>query len=201
MNDFWEHRWQNNQTGWDLATVSPPLASYAEHIPIAQRKGLSVLIPGCGNGYEAIHLLKLGFSDITMLDIAPTAIERLESRLDRESPGWQTFLRLVNEDFFAHEGSYDLILEQTFFCALNPGLRSDYALKMKQLLAPGGRLAGVLFNREFEGGPPFGGSREEYERLFSPHLRVKKMEPCHNSAEPRAGTEVFVILEKAPDKI
>lgn len=192
---FWESLWQRSETRWDLHAVSPPLAAYADQIPV-EKRSLSVLIPGCGNGYEALYLLQQGFSQVTMLDIAPTAVEHLQERLHAEAPGWQSSLQLICGDFFKHEGAYDLILEQTFFCALDPALRPAYVLKMKALLRPGGKLAGLLFDREFPDGPPFGGSKPEYEQLFGQQLHLRKMEPCYNSIAPRAGTELFFIAER-----
>jgi SAM-dependent methyltransferase len=192
--NYWEARYQAGNTGWDLRQVSPPIAAYADQIP-ADARNLSVLIPGCGNGYEALYLLQQGFTNVTMLDIAPTAVEALRKRLDVESPGWNNHLRLVCGDFFTHEGAYDLILEQTFFCALDPGMRPDYVRQMKHLLKPGGKLAGVFFNREFEGGPPFSGSLQEYIDRFSPYFGIKTSETCYNSIPPRAGNEVFIILQ------
>lgn len=66
---------------------------------------------------------------------------------------------------------------------------------MHELLSPGGKLAGVLFNRRFEESPPFGGSIEEYETLFKPQFEIKVLAPCYNSIERRAGTEVFINLK------
>ncbi len=191
----WEERWQSHQTGWDLGAASPPLTAYADQIPLEKRNS-RVLLPGCGNGYEAIHLLQNGFSNLTMLDIAPTAISHVRQRLDAEVPGWPSCLNLVCADFFQFEGAFDLILEQTFFCALDPAQRPDYVQKMFDLLAPGGKLAGVLFNRAFDGGPPFGGDTEEYRRLFDPYFELKTLETCYNSAAPRAGSEVFFVFIK-----
>lgn len=195
MHTDWEKRWQTGQTGWDLGAASPPLTAYADQIP-PEKRHLRVLIPGCGNGYEALHLLQHGFTNITMVDIAPTAVERLRQRLDAHKPDWETQLRPVCADFFTLEGPFDLILEQTFFCALDPALRPDYVLKMHDLLAPGGTLAGVLFDREFEGGPPFGGDSAEYEALFQPRFHIRALAPCYNSIAPRAGSEVFFILKR-----
>lgn len=192
----WEARWQTGQTGWDIGQASPPLCRYADQIPPEQRH-LRVLIPGCGNAYEAAYLLDQGFRNITVVDIAPTAIRRLEQRLDASYPHWRTRLRALCTDFFALDETFDLILEQTFFCALDPALRPQYAQHMHRLLAPGGTLAGVLFDRDFEGGPPFGGHADEYRALFEPLFDIKTLEPCYNSIPPRAGTEVFVILKKA----
>jgi hypothetical protein len=96
--------------------------------------------------------------------------------------------------FFQHEGQYDLILEQTFFCAINPALRKDYVAKMKTLLMPEGKLVGVLFDKEFDKeGPPFGGCKCEYEPLFKNDFHFKTFEACYNSAKPREGSELFMI--------
>ncbi|MEQ1746574.1 MAG: methyltransferase domain-containing protein [Saprospiraceae bacterium] len=191
----WEIRWQAGQTGWDLGVASPPLTAYADQIPL-ERRNLRVMIPGCGNGHEALYLLRAGFTNIVMVDIAPTAVERLTARLDAGFPDWATRLRVLCGDFFTLKGVFDLILEQTFFCALDPTRRGDYAQKMHDLLAPGGTLAGVFFDRDFEGGPPFSGSQAEYRALLGPLFHIKTLSPCHNSVLPRAGTEVFVLLKK-----
>ena len=68
--------------------------------------------------------------------------------------------------FFEHKGNYDLIIEQTFFCALPPTMRQKYVWKMHQLLRDSGKIVGLLFNKIFESGPPFGGSKAEYVSLF-----------------------------------
>ena len=192
---YWDSRWQNAETRWDLQQASPPLMAYMDQIPV-DRRDLAILIPGCGNGYEALYLLEKGFSKITMLDIAPTAVAGLRHRLDSAWPNWPAQMQLVCADFFEHEGQYDLILEQTFFCALPPDLRTAYVLKMKALLKENGKLAGLWFDRSFEGGPPFGGSKTEYEALFARYFKIKILESCHNSIAPRAGSEVFGIFEK-----
>jgi len=72
-----------------------------------------------------------------------------------------TRIQVLLGDFFNHKGEYDLIIEQTFFCALPPTMRQKYVWKMHELLAKDGILAGLLFNRKFEVSPPFGGSQEE----------------------------------------
>ena len=99
-------------------------------------------------------------------------------------------------DFFKHEGEYDLVLEQTLFCAIDPSKRAEYVKKSSELLAENGKLAGVLFNTHFDGGPPFGGSIEEYNGLFREYLRELSIKECYNSIEPRSGKECFLIAKK-----
>lgn len=189
---FWEHRYANDQTGWDLGAVSPPIKAYVDHL---QDKNAPVLIPGCGHGYEAEYMLEQGFSDVTVVDIAALPLERLRSRV-----GDRSGLKTIQSNFFDHQGQYQLILEQTFFCALDPALRQDYMQHMHSLLKPGGHLAGVLFNVEFEKeGPPFGGEESDYKKLMKPWFHILLMEPCENSVQPRMNTELFFVAEARND--
>lgn len=184
---YWENRYQQQLTGWDIGAASSPLAAYIEGITDTS---IAVFIPGCGNAYEADVLVQKGFTDVTLIDIAPTPVQQLQQRFKNKK------INIRQQDFFEHSGSYDLILEQTFFCALDSALRPAYIHKMYELLKPGGLLVGVLFNRLFEVGPPFGGNKEDYEKLFSKYLHIKKMELCYNSIKSREGTELFFIAEK-----
>jgi hypothetical protein len=100
-------------------------------------------------------------------------------------------------DFFTLNRQYDLVIEQTFFCALDPDLRQSYVEKMHEILVPGGKLVGVLFDEPMNSErPPFGGHSKEYMTMFSSFFREVNIAPCYNSIQPRAGREVFVKLKK-----
>jgi methyl halide transferase len=190
LNDsYWSDRYQKNQTGWNIGYVSTPLKAYFDQLT---NKNLRILIPGCGNSYEAEYLLKNGFTNITLIDISEVLVKDLTKKLLPSSENCKVF----HQDFFEHLGQYDLIIEQTFFCAIDPTLRQNYISKMQELLAPKGKIVGVMFDVNFEGGPPFGGSKAEYEASFKPFFNLKTFESCYNSIEPRAGNELLVILEK-----
>lgn len=188
--NFWTHRYLQGATGWDIGSVSPPIYQYLCQI---ENKSIRVLVSGAGNAYEVATAWNLGFQNVFLLDISPVPIQNF-LRKHPDFPSSQVF----NEDFFLHQGRYDLILEQTFFCALNPELRKAYVEKMHDLLVPGGKLVGVLFNRQFPfQGPPFGGSEEEYRELFQKKFELVAFEPCHNSIPQRAGSELWINLQKS----
>jgi len=149
------------------------------------------LIPGCGSGYEAEYLLTQGFQDVTVLDFAPLAVEKMKDYMSE----YQT-IKIICADFFTHIGEYDLILEQTFFCALNPSLRTRYVEKMSELLKSSGKLVGLLFGVQFPNNPPFGGSLEEYLDLFSNTFKINLIALCYNSVKPRQGNELFFNFSK-----
>jgi methyl halide transferase len=186
--DYWDAQYKAKTTGWDLGQVSPPIKEYVDTL---ENKNSSILIPGCGNTYEAEYLLQAGFTNITVIDIAPTLVQELKQKFENNSN-----IKIIQGDFFEHKGTYDLILEQTFFCALPPTMRQKYVWKMHQLLAHNGIIAGLLFNRTFEVSPPFGGSKEEYELLFKNAFDFLKMDVAPNSIAPRANSELFIEFKK-----
>ena len=189
LNDqFWENRYQENNTGWDIGYASTPIVEYLNSL---KNKELKILIPGCGNGHEAEWAHKNGFSNVHILDFAASAIENFKKRY----PEFNTE-HLHKEDFFDHQDKYDLIIEQTFFCAIDPALRARYAQKMHQLLNDNGLLVGLLFDTSFPAGPPFGGNKEEYDAYFSPLFEYLRFEKCNNSIPPRSGKELFIELKK-----
>ena len=186
---YWNTRWEKGETGWDIGSAAPAITEY---MSAYLNKHAAILIPGCGNAYEAAWLAEQGFTNITVIDIAPKAIERLKEKF-KDVPA----IQVLCEDFFQHEGRYDIMIEQTFFCAIPPARRKDYVQKAASLLQPEGKIIGLLFNKNFEqAGPPFGGCACEYKPLFDPYFEIKKMEDCHNSIPPRAGTELFIHLSK-----
>lgn len=193
MNDFlspeyWSQRYENQQHGWDLGQVSPPIKAYIDQLT---DRNLKILIPGCGSGHEGSYLWKEGFTNVHVLDFSELPLEMFMSN-NPDFPKDQIHCA----DFFQHEGKYDLIIEQTLFCALDPNLRSIYGKKVASLLKPGGKLVGLLFNRTFDAGPPFGGNQEEYENYFSAHFSITGFEACHNSITPRSGSELFIKFIK-----
>ncbi len=71
---------------------------------------------------------------------------------------------------------------------------------MHSLLKPGGKLVGVLFNRAFEGGPPFGGNMDEYQDLFEPTFTLQTLASCYNSIKPRMGQKYLSLRGKITNK-
>ncbi|MGB3184023.1 MAG: methyltransferase domain-containing protein [Cyclobacteriaceae bacterium] len=186
---YWTSRYHNNETQWDAGKITTPLKEYFDQL---EDKSLAILIPGAGNAYEAEYLFDHGFEDAFVMDVSEVPLQNLKMRV----PGFPTS-HLIHEDFFDHEGQYDLIVEQTFFCSLDPGRREDYAKKMLELLKPGGILVGVLFDDKLnDDHPPFGGNSEDYKPHFEDRFKVLHFERSRNSIKPREGRELFIELQK-----
>jgi SAM-dependent methyltransferase len=187
--NYWTTRYQNNETGWDLGAPSTPLKEYIDQLT---DKTTTILIPGAGNAYEAEYLFNKGFKNVTVIDISKAPLDNIKKRV----PDFPAN-HLIHDDFFKHEGQYDLILEQTFFCAIAPSLRAAYVEQMNKLLKPTGKLVGVLFTDPLNAThPPFGSSKEEYIAYFTSKFKFNVFEECHNSIKPRAGRELFISFSK-----
>lgn len=186
---FWNHKYIAGETGWDIGYVSMPLQKYFDQL---LDKNLKILIPGGGNSYEAEYLFKNGFTNVFVIDISSIPLKNLDKRVPLFPKA-----NLLHQDFFELEDNFDLIVEQTFFCALNPSLRVDYVNKMYKLLKPEGKLVGLLFNIPLNNDkPPFGGNKQEYISLFEDKFKIEKMETAYNSIPQREGNELFFKLNK-----
>lgn len=184
---FWNDKYISGQMGWDIGYVSTPLKEYIDQLP---DKNIRILIPGGGNSHEAEYLYRQGFKNVEVVDISAIPLRNFKKRVPLFPEQ-----NLLHQDFFELNGQYDLILEQTFFCALDPSLREDYVRQMLRLLKSSGKLVGLLFNIPLnDDKPPYGGNLEEYRALFSKYFKIEKMEPAYNSIPPRAGNEVFISL-------
>ena len=185
---YWDERYQQENTGWDIGYANNALVEYAlTSVP----KDARILIPGAGHAYELEALWKAGYQNVFAMDLSPTAKANFMKRVT-DFPDEHYSLG----DFFESDQKFDVVLEQTFFCAINPNLRSTYVQHMHRILNEKGVIAGVLFNFEKPIGPPFGGSIAEYQSLFGELFQIKIMEECRNSIQPRQGNELFIELIK-----
>lgn len=192
--EYWSNRYKEERTGWDIGSPSTPIKEYIDQLT---DKNIKILIPGAGNAYEAEYLIKQGFTNVYILDISEIPLQEFKKR----NPDFPSE-NLLCDDFFTHTETYDLILEQTFFCSFPPlpELRKKYAKHMFELLNSNGKLVGLWFNFPLTDDMekrPFGGDKQEYVNYFKPYFKVKTFETAYNSIEPRAGSELFGIFVKS----
>lgn len=194
---YWSQRYQEERTGWDIGHPSTPIKDYVDQLT---SKDLDILIPGAGNAYEAEYLFWDGFTKVHVLDISEAPLAAFAKR----NPDFPEE-HLMHGNFFEHEGEYDLILEQTFFCSFPPSKdnRQQYAAKMSELLKPNAKLVGLWFDIPLTGDMgkrPFGGTKEEYLSYMEPYFEVVVFERAHNSIKPRMENELFGIFKKKSSK-
>jgi thiopurine S-methyltransferase len=192
LNDkYWSERYQSKSDSWDIGYAAPALQSILDE---EKDKTIKILIPGCGNAYEAAYAFDHGFTNTSIIDWAKEPLDTFKNRY----PNFP-INQIIQANFFEHEAKYDLIIEQTFFCAIEPSLRTTYVKKCAELLNDGGKIKGLLFNCVFEfDGPPFGGSAHEYNELFEPYFIIEKLAVCEQSITPRKGNELQFEFIKKP---
>jgi thiopurine S-methyltransferase len=186
---YWDNRYKQHTDAWDLGEVSPPIKGYFNQV---EDTSLRILIPGGGNSYEAEYLFNNGFKNVHVVDLSQTALDNIKTRVP-QFPDAQ----LIHSNFFELEMTFDIIIEQTFFCALHPSLRANYVSKMHELLSKNGKLVGLLFNQPLhKDRPPFGGNIDVYTNFFEVLFDIEIMEKCYNSIDHRQDNELFFKLVK-----
>ncbi len=188
----WQKHYDENDLGWDLGQVAPPFVSLLESNTI--KPGIT-LVPGCGRGHEVIFLAENGF-DVTAVDYSPGAVNHLKMVLQER----KLISQILHMDFFSldstHDELYDLLIEQTFFCAISPTQRPLYVATVARVLKKGGMIAGLFYNTGQEGGPPFNTTRGDIIKHFSSLFEIRELSQARNSAEQRKDKEWLAILVK-----
>lgn len=188
----WQRHYDENDMGWDLGQVAPPFVRLWEEGKLPLGK---VLVPGCGRGHEVLFLAGNGFK-VTGVDYSEGAVTYLKKSLIEQDLEGQ----ILHQDFFSlddsHDAVYDLVIEQTFFCAISPRQRQSYVQHVARMLKPEGMLVGLFYHTDKEGGPPYNTTLEDIETHFSGDFKILKIEKSADSAEQRKNKEWLAILKK-----
>ncbi|KAL8482709.1 hypothetical protein ACS0TY_025667 [Phlomoides rotata] len=160
----WNKCWEEGTTPWDLGGPTPILVHL--HNTGSLPKGRA-LIPGCGSGHDVVAIA-CAERHVVGLDVSDNAIKKA-IELSSQSPKAEYFT-FLKTDFFTWrpEQLFNLIIDYTFFCAIEPELRSLWARKVSDLLEPDGELITLMFPQidDHEGGPPFKVSIADYEEVL-----------------------------------
>jgi SAM-dependent methyltransferase len=193
--EFWETRYRTAVTPWDAGRVPPRLAAFLAD----EKSGRTVLIPGCGSGYEVAAFAAAGHA-VTAVDFSAAAVARARQNLGLLAD------RVLLGDFFAVDlplAGFDLVYERTFLCALPRRLWTDYARRVAGLTREGGRLAGFFYFDNNEKGPPFGLKAGELESLLGPYFvrLVDENVPAEESVDVLAGKERWQVWRRLSNHI
>ena len=166
--DYWEQRYQTRDMPWEKGEPSPGLVDFlATH---RQLPGETICVPGGGTGHDACEWSKAGFR-VYGYDIAPSAVQLSSARAQagKLSAAFRQADFLRDEPPFA----FDWIFEHTLFCAIQPSERDLYRRAVIRWLKPGGNYLAVNYLIADTDGPPFGTTREDVVRRFSPYFRLQ----------------------------
>ena len=184
---FWDERFERAFTPWDLGGVPQALHEFVAR----DAQPRTVLIPGCGNGYELAYLADAGW-DAIAIDFSPAAVSRARAQV---GPWAQ---RVLEADFFNWQPAHalDLIYERAFLCAMPPAMWPRVVARWAELLPPGALLAGFFFFGNSTKGPPFGIARTALEDLLTPYFALIEEGEVADSLPVFAGQERWMVWRR-----
>lgn len=188
---FWEQKYRDNDTPWDLKTLNPVL-SYMIRQNYINKNG-NILVLGSGKGYDAHYLAGEGF-DVTAVDFSEMAIEQSKNINAGNGIKKPEFICADIFELNKHFGAeFDQVYEYVTFCAVLPEQREEMLRMVSLILRPGGTLNTVLFPVDGRpGGPPFSIDLKEFISTASPYIKLKILDKRINSVKPRKNKEVFL---------
>jgi SAM-dependent methyltransferase len=173
-------------------------------------QGARILSPGCGTGSDALALVKQG-GQVLAVDWSPAAIREIRERYNQISLLKGT-LEVQSGDFFEMDPRpVDLVVEHTFFCAIDPTARPRYVERASSWLISGGYLVGNFFVLSDEQalslpalslapsgeGPPFATTVAELRHLLASQFEEVLLRPASTSEpERRPGMEWVGVFKR-----
>lgn len=194
--DFWQARFENDQTPWDRGGAHPQLLAWLEQGVIVA--GQAIAIPGCGRGHELLALGQAGVTAIG-LDYAPAAVALARQRLG-SLPG-----SVEQADVLSWQPAapLDIVYEQTCLCALHPDHWRRYADQLHGWIKPGGLLLALFMQARrdsaatgFVEGPPYHGDINAMRALFPADHWAWPAPPYVAVPHGQGWAELVVILKR-----
>jgi len=192
--EYWENSYNAGEMDWDIGEPTPIFKNWIH----SQKKPLSICILGAGNGWDALYFAEKGH-EVTAVDFADSAITNMKKSAKKKNLN----LNIICEDIFnlekLYDAQFDIVLEYTCYCAIDPNKRTNYIHMVNHLLKASGKLVGILFpiDKELDdNGPPFGVDINTTITMFLKYFTLIKKEVPTLSIERRRGREVFVIFKK-----
>ena len=185
---------------FDAGRSPPHLTQLLESDTLSNLKEKTVLVPGCGRGYDVVSFSQVCQS-VTGVELAPTAVQAAHELLKK---GNHQNAQVISGDFFAPEAGvqYDIGYDYTFFCAIHPNMRDDWACAWAaHLKRPGGILITSIFpvlprDSRDQQGPPWPVWPELYASVLEKNgfvLELLDKVPDQGSHPGREGKEYLAI--------
>ncbi len=188
---FWQDLYDTENSPWDMGHETPVFKRLAESGDFAPGK---MIVLGAGSGYDAHLFARHGF-DVTAVDFADTAVEKMRSLQDSEN-----LIQIIQGDIFELpeelNGQFDYLLEYTCYCAIHPSRRDEYAQLAYRLLKPNAQWIALSFPiGRREGGPPYVVQPDRViERMTEHGFNLLHREMPQDSTEGRQGIEELLIM-------
>ena len=194
--DFWQQRFDNNETGWDRGSPSPQLLAWLDRGELLPCR---IAVPGCGTGWEVAELARRGF-EVTGIDYTAAAVTKTRALL--QAQGLDADVVQADVLSYQPQHKFDAIYEQTCLCAIHPEHWLDYAQQLHRWLKPAGSLW-VLYMQMLRPaaseqgvihGPPYHCDINAMRALFTEKAWVWPKPPYDKVEHPNLSHELAVRL-------
>ena len=196
--DFWQQRFERQQTPWDRGCASPQLDRWWADGTLAV--GQRIAVPGCGSGHDALALAAAGCM-VTAIDYAEAAVALTRERLVAANVSAD----VVQADVLAWRPAspLDAVYEQTCWCALHPDHWVAYAQQLHRWLRPDGLLLLLAMQCQREGaavgrieGPPYHMDIQMLRALLPSTQWDWPAPPYERVPHPAGWTELAIVLTR-----
>lgn len=175
---------------WDLQQPHP---AFVDMLPRLKQPRSRILILGCGEGHDAAFFAEEGHI-VTAVDFSDVALDRARKKYGHLS------IQFVHADAFKlphnFDKSFDVVIEHTHYCAIDPYRRSQLVQVWNRCLIQGGLLMGVFFSTEKRSGPPYGSTEWEIRQRLQKDYHFLFWGRWKNSPPQRQGRELFILAQK-----
>lgn len=199
--DYWSERYRSGDAPWDLREETAVFAAMRQTHPLfmpRSEESRTLLVPGCGFGHDAIAFAKAGYH-VTAVDFAPEPLENLRAAADHAG----LRISMLERDVFTLGWdlgqSFDVVLEYTCYCALDPARRNEYVQMLGTVTRPGGLVAGLFFPLDDveRSGPPYTVHEADIYHQFEDAGFICVSSDIPRESHPaRAGRERLMIFRK-----
>jgi len=194
--DFWQQRFDNNETGWDRGSPSPQLLAWLDSGGLLP---CHIAVPGCGTGWEVAELARRGF-EVTGIDYTAAAVAKTRALLQAQG----LVAEVIQADVLSYQPPhpFDAIYEQTCLCAIHPEHWLEYTQQLQRWLKPAGSLW-VLYMQMLRPaaseqgvihGPPYHCDINAMRALFTEKTWVWPKPPYDKVAHPNLSHELALRL-------
>ncbi len=184
----WNQAYLNQETPWNMNANNPLFEKHASKL--LRESGPDWLIPGAGHGHE-ITYFESHSKKVTAFDLSLQAQKEFQKLYPKSSCDYRV------EDFFDSSlKTFDVVIENYFFVALDPAMRQKTLQRIHTLLKNKGFYAGVFFTRSSQQGPPFGLSEWELRAHVEHLFEIKEWIRSPFSHPKRQDMELWVVLQK-----
>ena len=191
QTQFWTRRWVAGKMPWDLGGVPAPFIQFLNK----NRPVTSVLIPGCGSGYEVQAFHAAGFQ-VTAIEFSEPAVERARKILGPLGD------KVIHGNFFKYDFGatrFGMVYERGFLCSFAPTKWPEYEERMARLILPGGTLTGLFVYGHEPEPPPYPLTDESASQLLGRRFRRLSDTPIQDSVPVYKGMEHWQEWERLPD--